>query len=305
MIGKAARRSLEEALGDHIRFDVPMSRFTSLRVGGPADALATPASRNEMAQVLAVCAAHRLPHSVLGAGFNTLALDSGVEGVVIQMSGLRRLEERPGNRLRAEAGVSHAQITNFCCKRGLAGLEFGAGIPGTIGGWVAMNAGIPGREVKDVVREVEVMGPTGRRIQHLGRDALRFVYRGLRGLAPGSLLLSTLFEVAISRPAEVRAEVKRLLGKRAETQPLDIPTCGSVFRNPPGDFAGRLIESAGLKGRRIGGAQISPLHANFISNLGDATAADVRALMEEARSAVWTATGVRLVPEVQMLGRKT
>jgi len=99
--------------------------------------------------------------------------------------------------------------------------------------------------------------------------------------------------------------VKRLLGKRAETQPLDIPTCGSVFRNPPGDFAGRLIESAGLKGRRIGGAQISPLHANFISNLGDATAADVRALMEEARSAVWTATGVRLVPEVQMLGRKT
>ncbi len=242
MIGKAARRSLAEALGDRIRFDVPMSRFTSLRVGGPADALATPASRDEIAQVLSVCAAHRLPHAVLGAGFNTLALDSGVEGVVIQMSGLRRLEERPGNRLRAEAGVSHAQITNFCSQR---------------------------------------------------------------GLAPGSLLLSTLFEVAISRPAEVRAEVKRLLGKRAETQPLDIPTCGSVFRNPPGDFAGRLIESAGLKGRRIGGAQISPLHANFISNLGDATAADVRALMEEARSAVWTATGARLVPEVRMLGRKT
>ncbi|MEE8475821.1 MAG: UDP-N-acetylmuramate dehydrogenase [Myxococcota bacterium] len=305
MIAKAARDSLEEVLGDRIRFDVPMSRFTSLRVGGPADALATPTSRDQIARLLGVCSAHRLPHWVVGAGFNTLALDSGVEGVVIQLGGLRLLEERPGNRLRAEAGVSHAQITNFCCKRGLAGLEFGAGIPGTVGGWLAMNAGIPGREVKDVVREVEVMGPTGRRIRHLGRHALRFVYRALRGLAPGSLLLSALFEIAISRPHEVRAEVNRLLDKRAESQPLDVPTCGSVFRNPPGDFAGRLIESAGLKGRRIGGAQISTLHANFISNRGDATAADVLALMEEARSAVWTATGARLVPEVRMLGRKT
>jgi UDP-N-acetylmuramate dehydrogenase len=165
MIAVAAREALEEALGDRIRFDVPMSRYTSLRVGGPADALASPSSRADLAQLLAVCNAQRLPHAVLGAGFNTLALDHRIEGVVIQMSRLRRLEERPGGLLRAEVGVSHAQLTNFCCRRGLAGLEFGAGIPGSVGGWLAMNAGIPEREVKDVVREIEVMSPTGRRVR--------------------------------------------------------------------------------------------------------------------------------------------
>jgi UDP-N-acetylmuramate dehydrogenase len=304
MIAGAAREALEEALGDRIRFDVPMSRYTSLRIGGPADALALPSSRSDLARLLAVCNAQRLPHAVLGAGFNTLALDHRIEGVVIQMGRLRRLEERPGGLLRAEAGVSHAQLTNFCCRRGLAGLEFGAGIPGSVGGWLAMNAGIPEREVKDVVREIEVMSPTGRRVRHLHRDGLCFVYRALRGLAPGSVLLSALLEVSVSTPAAVRAEVERLLARRAGTQPLDVPTCGSVFKNPPGDFAGRLIDAAGLKGRRIGGAQISPVHANFISNLGGATAADVLALMEEARAAVKDATQTRLVPEVRVLGRK-
>ncbi|MDH3210874.1 MAG: UDP-N-acetylmuramate dehydrogenase [Myxococcales bacterium] len=304
MIARATREALEEALGDAVRFDVPMSRYTSLRVGGPADALATPSSRADLARLLAVCMTHRLRHAILGAGFNTLALDHRIEGVVIQMGGLRRLEERPGGLLRAEAGVSHAQLTNFCCRRGLAGLEFGAGIPGSVGGWLAMNAGIPGREMKDVVHEVEVMSPTGRRVSHLRREALRFVYRALRGLAPGSVLLSTLLEVEVAQPAAVRAEVKRLLAKRAGTQPLDVPTCGSVFKNPPGDFAGRLIDAAGLKGRRIGGAQISPLHANFISNLGGATAADILALMEEARAAVKAATQTRLETEVRLLGRK-
>jgi UDP-N-acetylmuramate dehydrogenase len=304
VIDRATRRALEDALGDGIRFDVPMARYTSLRVGGPADALAMPATRAELARLLGLCAVHRLPHAVLGAGFNTLALDQRIQGVVIQMGRFRRLEERPGGLLRAEVGVSHAQLTNFCCQRGLAGLSFGAGIPGSVGGWLAMNAGIPGREVKDVVREVEVMSPTGRRVSRLPRSALRFVYRALRGLAPGSVLLSALLEVAVAEPDAVRVEVERGLARRAATQPLDVPTCGSVFKNPPGDFAGRLIEAAGLKGRRIGGAQISPVHANFICNLGGATAEDILALMEEARTAVRRATQKRLVAEVRLLGRK-
>jgi UDP-N-acetylmuramate dehydrogenase len=298
MIAAAARDAMQEALGDQIRFDVPMSRSTSLRVGGPADALAAPRDRAELSALLRICAAHRVPHSVIGAGFNTVVLDGGIDGVVLNLGRWRMLEERPGGALRIEAGVSHSQLTNFCTPRGLAGLEFGAGIPGSVGGWMAMNAGIPDHEVKDVIREVEVMSPTGRSRRHLHRDSLR-------GLAPGSVLVSGLFSVQVRDPARVRARVDELLARRQNTQPLDVPSCGSVFKNPPGDYAGRLIESAGLKGARVGGAQISPVHANFITNLGDATARDVLMLIEQAQAAVLEAHEVRLVPEVRIVGRKT
>lgn len=304
MIPPAVRDELRELLGDDVLFDAPLSRYTSLRVGGPADALARPRDRRELAALLGLCHARRLPHRVLGSGFNTLVLDGGLDGVVVHLGRLRRIEERPGGGVRAEAGVSHSQVTRFCSERGLSGLEFAAGIPGTVGGWVAMNAGVPGREMGDAVRELEVMSPTGRRVSRPPRSSLRFAYRGLRGLAPGSIVLSALFGVTPSRSEMVRGEVERLLAKRAHTQPLNVPSCGSVFKNPPGDHAGRLIESVGLKGHRIGGAEISRVHANFIANRGDATAADVLALMEEARKRVEEASGVRLVPEVHVLGRR-
>ena len=167
-----------------------------------------------------------------------------------------------------------------------------------------MNAGIPGREVKDVVREIEVVSPTGREVRHIPRAELRFTYRALRGLAPGSVILSALFGVTLSDTDSVRAEVDRLLAARSTSQPLNVPSCGSVFVNPPGDFAGRLIEAAGLKGHRLGGAEISPVHANFIANRGGATAADVLALIREAQAAVWRTAGVRLVTEVRVIGGK-
>jgi UDP-N-acetylmuramate dehydrogenase len=302
VIAAAARRALEALLGERVRFDVPMARFTSLRVGGPADAVAEPADRAELRGLLRLCATHRLPHFSIGAGFNTLCLDGRLEGVVIQLGRLRRLEERPGRLLRAEAGVSHSQIANFCMQRGFAGLEFAAGIPGSVGGWIAMNAGVPAREIGDVVREIEVASPAEGRIRHLAREALHFRYRALRGLAAGSVIVSALLAVELSTPAAVRAEVERLLERRARTQPLSVPSCGSVFKNPRGDFAGRLIESAGLKGRRIGGAEISKVHANFIANVGRATAGDVLALMDEARSSVLRATGRHLEPEVRIVG---
>jgi UDP-N-acetylmuramate dehydrogenase len=268
------------------------------------DALATPETREETARTLEICAAHQTPHYVIGAGFNTLAVDDRLEGVALQLGKLRRLEERPDCSLRVEAGVSHSQLMNFCIERGLAGLEFGCGIPGTIGGWLAMNAGIPGREVKDVVQEIEVISPTGREVTRLPRAELRFTYRALRGLAPGSVIVSALLRVNLSDTDSVRAEVDRLLAARSNSQPLNVPSCGSVFKNPPGDFAGRLIEAAGLKGRRLGGAEISPVHANFIANRGGATAADVLALIQEAQAAVWRTAGVRLVPEVRVIGGK-
>ena len=302
MIRRELRETLVDLMGDRIRFDVPMASCISLRVGGPTDAVAAPADRVELADLLTICARQRIRHNVLGSGFNTLVTDDRIPGVVIRLSKLRRLEERPGKLLRAEAGVSHSQISRFCVARGFAGLEFGAGIPGTLGGWLVMNAGIPEREVKDVVREIEVMSPTGKRISHLGRGALRFAYRALRGLAPGSVILSALLGIEISTRESVRNEVDRMLAKRAGTQPLNVPSCGSVFKNPPGDFAGRLIESVGLKGHRIGGAQISPVHANFIANTGNASAADVLALIEKARALVRERTGLRLETEVHMLG---
>jgi UDP-N-acetylmuramate dehydrogenase len=205
--------------------------------------------------------------------------------------------------LRSESGVSHRQIARFCQTHGLAGLEFAAGIPGSVGGWISMNAGIGHREMKDVVRELEVMNPTGGRIRHLGRHLLRFGYRALRGLAPGSVILSALLEVRASTRAEVKAEVDRLLAERASRQPLDLPSCGSVFKNPPGGFAGQLMEAAGLKGERIGGAQISTTHANFIVNSGNATASDVISLIAKARALVRFRTGIVLEPEVKILGR--
>jgi UDP-N-acetylmuramate dehydrogenase len=303
MIAESARGSLRELLGDRVRFDAPMARCTSLRVGGPADALAAPRDRAELARLLELCARERLPHLVLGNGFNTLVLDGGVEGVVIQLGRLRGIEARPGPTVFAEAGVSHSQLVNFCSERGFAGLEFGAGIPGTLGGWLAMNAGIPEREIGDAVREIEVLSPTGEKTRRLARAQLDFRYRRLCGLASGSVILAASLEVVASDAAVVRKEVARLLARRAATQPLDVPSCGSVFQNPPGDYAGRLIEAAGLKGERAGDAEISPVHANFIVNRGRARAADVLALVERARARVAREFRIELEPEVRIVGR--
>lgn len=304
MIPRAARRALEDALEDRVRFDVPMARHTSLCVGGPADALATPADRDELARLLSTCAAHRLRHRVLGAGFNTLVLDTGLDGVVVNLGRLRRLEARPGGGLLAGAGVSHSQVTKLCRTHGLAGLEFAAGIPGSVGGWVAMNAGVPEREMKDALRELEVVSPTGAHRRRLPRASLCFRYRSLRGLSPGSVITAALFDVRPADPAAVRAEVDRHLAHRAGSQPIHVPSCGSVFKNPPGDHAGRLIEAAGLKGTRIGGAEISTVHANFIVNCGGASAADVLALIDKARAVVRDQTGIVLQPEVRVIGRR-
>jgi UDP-N-acetylmuramate dehydrogenase len=303
LIDASARRALEDALGDAIAFDVPMTRHTSLRIGGPADALATPTSRDQLAKLLSLCARHQLPHLPIGAGFNCLVSDAGIDGVVVKLSGLRTLERTSDGGVFAEAGVTHASLTRFCVERGLAGLEFGAGIPGVVGGWVTMNAGIGTREIRDVVRRIELIEPGEDGTREMRRDTLCFEYRALRGLPAGSIVVSAIFDVSESTTEAVRAEVDRLLAQRSGTQPLNVPSCGSVFKNPPNDFAGRLIEAAGLKGESVGGAQISPVHANFIANTGGATAEDVLQLMERAQEAVEKETGIRLEPEVRLLGR--
>ena len=305
MISPAGRAALSDALGDSIRFNVPMKRHVSLRVGGPADAMVTPKDRGELSRALTVAASHGIPHHILGTGFNTFVRDTGIDGLVLQMRKLRGLELRDDGAIRAEAGVSHNTITKLCIQTGRTGLEFGAGIPGSIGGWVAMNAGIGDLEVKDVVVALEIMKSDGSDVIDVERAALNFDYRALRGLQPGSVIVAAIFKTGESTPENVQAEVDRLLALRQRTQPLDVPSCGSVFKNPEGDFAGRLIEDVGLKGAKAGGAQISPVHANFIATTGDATASDVLELIERARTSVREAHDIELETEVKIVGRES
>jgi len=302
MIEAAARLALEACLDDRVEFDVPLTRHTSLRIGGPADAIATPADCFELRSVLRVCTEHGLPTFVLGAGFNVLVREGGVRGVVLRLKKLRRIDRVEANLISVEAGASHATITRYCIENALTGLEFAAGIPGTLGGWLAMNAGIGVREMKDVVFDIDVLDRTGERMLQIPRDQLDFRYRSLTGLEPGSIIVTARLQVEESERAKVQSEIDRGLANRQASQPIDIPSCGSVFRNPPDHFAGQLIEAAGLKGAREGAAEISSVHANFIVNHGGATASDVLRLIERARAEVADRTGIRLETEVKLLG---
>ena len=302
MIEAAARRALEACLSDRVEFDVALARYTSLRIGGPADAIATPANLAELSAVLGVCTEHALPTIVLGAGFNVLVREGGIRGVVLRLKKLRRIDREGPDLISIEAGASHATITRYCVEHAMTGLEFGAGIPGTLGGWLAMNAGIGVRELKDVVFDIDILDRTGQHMLQISRDKLDFRYRALEGLEPGSIIVAARLQVEESKRAKVQSEIDRLLADRQASQPTDIPSCGSVFRNPPDHFAGQLIEAAGLKGAREGAAEISSVHANFIVNHGGATASDVLRLIEHARAKVADETGIRLETEVKLLG---
>ncbi|MEE9279359.1 MAG: UDP-N-acetylmuramate dehydrogenase [Myxococcota bacterium] len=295
------KSELRELVGARVAFDEPLARYTSLRVGGPADALVRVDSRDELARLCALCRSWDLPLWILGGGFNTLVRDEGVRGVVVRLQGLRRLERERSGCLYAEAGVTHSTVARFCADHALTGLEFAVGIPGTVGGWLAMNAGIADREMKDVTLSVELLDPASGHLETRERDELRFGYRHLE-LSPDAVLLAARFATRPGDAGEIRAVMRRHLDARRDTQPTDQLSCGSVFKNPPGDHSGRLIEAAGLKGVREGGAEISLLHANFIVNRGGASAADVLRLIARAREAVESRFGVSLETEVHVRG---
>ncbi len=294
------RNALAELLPGRVAFEEPMARYTSLRVGGPAEALARPGTRQQLVALVGLCRERGTPWTVLGNGFNTIVRDEGLRGVVLRLQELRALERLDGDRIRAQAGVSHTTLTRFCADQGLAGLEFGVGIPGTVGGWLVMNAGIPEREMKDLVVAVELLDGAGVLATRPAAD-FEWHYRHLE-LPEGAVLVSGTFALDADRPAAIRERMREHLERRRRTQPLTEPSCGSVFKNPPGERAGRLIEAAGLKGSRAGGAEISTLHANFIVNRGEASSADVLKLIERARSAVAERFGIELETEVRIFG---
>ena len=277
----------------------PLSRHTSWRVGGPARRFFRPTDAADLGTFL-----ERLdpqePLLWLGLGSNLLVDDAGFPGTVIQTQAcLTRLERRGATGIHAESGVSCAKVARFASRHDLVGCEFLAGIPGTMGGALAMNAGAWGGETWAHVVSVRTIDRFGRIRERVPTD-FSIGYREVVG-PPGEWFLDVVLELAPGDGKAGMARIRELLDRRAQTQPVGLPSCGSVFRNPPGDHAARLIEAQGLKGYRIGGAQVSEKHANFIINTGEASAADIRELIDLVQRQVEDATGVRLVPEVKQI----
>ena len=283
--------------------DVDMARLTTWGTGGAAERVYVPADAEDVAEFLAGLAP-RDAVLFIGLGSNLLVRDGGIDDVVILTSrGLGRVEELGEDTIRAGAGVPCAKLARYCARRGLGGGEFFAGIPGTVGGALAMNAGAHGSETWDLVARVETVDRRGRR-RWRGRNEFEVGYRTVVGESE-EWFTSAEIRFACAEPDAVRVRTRRLIRARAATQPVGHRSCGSVFRNPPGDFAGRLVEACGLKGARIGGAVVSEKHGNFIVNDGTASSADIEALIERVRSQVFGETGVRLVSEVRVVGRWT
>lgn len=283
-----------------IRIREPMAKHTSFRIGGDAEAMAFPKTREELTAILKLSKMLDSKPAILGAGTNVLAPDEGIPGLVIclkdALDGMERLD---GNRIRLMAGVTMSRGAVFAARENLGGLEFAHGIPGTVGGGVYMNAGAYGGEMGQVVESVEVMDRDGN-IRRLSNQEMAFSYRHSVLEETGDIVLSADFRLEERPGEEVRAKMKELIGRRSASQPLDLPSAGSAFKRPTGGYAAALIDQAGLRGFRVGGAAISEKHAGFAVNLGGATAADVKTLLREASDRVYERSGIRLEPEIRI-----
>ncbi|MCE5387112.1 MAG: UDP-N-acetylmuramate dehydrogenase [Acidithiobacillus sp.] len=282
-----------------LRLGEPLARHTSWRIGGPAERFYLAAGEEDLRFFLQHFALG--PITWLGLGSNVLVRDGGIRGSVICLAhGLDALMLHGPTEILAEAGVSAVKLAHFAARAGLAGCEFLAGIPGTLGGCLAMNAGAQGMETWELVNWVEVLQPDGT-VERLGKEQFQVGYRSVQGQGQGCFLRASL-RLAASDKEQVFARLRQWQARRAQTQPLEWPSCGSVFRNPPGDFAARLIEAGGLKGSRKGDAELSTKHANFIVNRGAARAQDVEELVTRVQETVAGRFGVHLEPEMRVLG---
>ncbi|MCY0874837.1 MAG: UDP-N-acetylmuramate dehydrogenase [Firmicutes bacterium] len=284
-----------------VRFDEPLARYTTWRIGGTADVLIEPEDIHQLQAALSVAREHGLPVFTFGRGSNVLVADNGVRGLTIHFGDDFACLTFAGDRMTAQAGRSIVSAANQAIRHGLSGLEFATLIPGSVGGAVAMNAGAHGGEIKDVLTTATVMTPD-LEVQTLTAEELQFGYRHSTVRERGYVVLEAAFLLKSGDIQEMQERVRAWSRKRQQTQPLSLPNCGSVFRNPPGDHAARLIEASGLKGLRIGNAAVSDLHANFIVNLGQARATDVQMLIEQVRQVVAERFGVTLIPEVRVVG---
>ena len=286
--------------GSGIFMEEPMKKHTTFRVGGPADVLVQP-DETALAAILALCRQYHVSYSFIGNGSNLLVGDKGIRGVVIEMTDPMGNIEVDGTKITAQAGAMLSKIANTAASNGLGGMEFAAGIPGSVGGAVVMNAGAYGGEMKDIIEKVYVLDENGAQLE-LDRDALDLGYRHSCIPEKKYIVTKVVLELVPRNEVEIRSEMKELNEKRAEKQPLQYPSAGSTFKRPEGYFAGKLIMDAGLRGYQVGGAQVSEKHCGFVINKGDATAADICQLMRDVSDKVQAQFGVVLEPEVKMIG---
>ena len=297
--------ALDKAVGDYLPdlqwiCDEPMAKHTSFRIGGPARRMAFPETREQLVVLMGLVLDAGVRPLVIGNGTNLLAADEGLDTVVIDTSArLSRMELTGDDMITADAGVSLTKLALFAWKHGLTGLEFAHGIPGTLGGGIVMNAGAYGGELKDVVAEVTALYPDG--VRTLTPAELDFSYRHSAFSTGEGIVLGAKLRLQKGDGKAIKAKMDDLMARRRASQPLELPSAGSTFKRPTGYFAGPLIEGCGLKGARVGGAEVSPKHAGFVVNAGGATCADVLALIEMVRKTVYDAHGVLLEPEVKIV----
>jgi UDP-N-acetylmuramate dehydrogenase len=291
-----------------IRTNEPLSMHTSYAIGGPADILAHPADQKDLIILLQAIKEQKLRSFVLGGGTNLLVRDGGFRGVMVSLQRMHAIKIEREYRsiggsfvvIRAEAGASLAKLLSFSVEQGLTGLEFAAGIPGTVGGAVCMNAGTSLGEIGDIVESITLISPDGV-ISTRSAEEIEFGYR-TASIPEGHLVLEMRVVLRHDDKEKIKARIKELLNTRKQRQPWGLPNAGSVFKNPQEESAGMLIEGAGLKGKMIGGAQVSEKHANVIVNTGKAKASDVLELMEIVKEKVLEVSGVRLEPEIKIIG---
>ena len=302
MMSQEFAYKLEQILGkEQILREEPMRLHTTFRIGGPAQFFVIPRTQEEAAAAVRLCRSEGAPYYIIGHGSNLLVSDKGYRGVVIQLFKEFSDINIEGTRIRAQAGASLAKIAAEALRAGLAGFEFAAGIPGTLGGACIMNAGAYGGEMKDVLLAVTVLTKDGE-IREIPREELDMGYRTSRASREGWIVLGAAIELARGDEKEIRAKMEDLKQRRTDKQPLEYPSAGSTFKRPEGYFAGKLIQDAGLKGLRVGDAMVSEKHSGFVVNCGNATAADVDGLIRLVQEKVREDSGITLEPEVRRLG---
>ncbi|MDY5846173.1 MAG: UDP-N-acetylmuramate dehydrogenase [Bariatricus sp.] len=286
---------------DRIYTDEPMKNHTTFRIGGPADYFVTPKDEKEIAAVIEICKKREIPYYIVGNGSNLLVGDKGYRGVVIQIFKTMNHIRVSENEIYAAAGSSLAQIASAALAAELTGFEFAAGIPGTIGGAVVMNAGAYGGEMKDVLASVQVLTEEGE-LKTLSLEELKLGYRTSIIPKKNYIVIGARILLKPGKKEEIKARMDELREMRVSKQPLEYPSAGSTFKRPEGYFAGKLIQDAGLKGFSVGGAMVSEKHSGFVINTGNATASDVKKLISEVAACVKEQTGVTLEPEVKQMG---